>query len=394
MAESLRMSLREPLSPDTVDAIWHEIERRRHSRSWSLAVVPSLSLAGVIALTLVWWLGPGTRPAALPVALPSASLHWSGATLGAVEARPGEGARRVSLSDGTTIALDAGTRVVPRVSTAMRFEIAVERGRARFEVKPQGSRTFAVVAGPARVEVIGTVFAVGHGARGVSVSVEHGRVRVHAQDSPDEGIELGPGRVWSSSEARTSEASTTKEGVPDTTGPQEPAPAEAVPRAPEADRAREDGWRRAVRAGDFREAYRALGSNGFEQAVREATDAATLLDLSDVARAAGHPRRAASTLARLLDRHRRDERAPLAALTLGRLRLDALGEPATAANALDLALALGLPGTLREDALARLVEAHARAGDTEAAARRADEYRTAFPAGRWRASVDRWGARP
>jgi outer membrane protein assembly factor BamD (BamD/ComL family) len=46
--------------------------------------------------------------------------------------------------------------------------------------------------------------------------------------------------------------------------------------------------------------------------------------------------------------------------------------------------------SLAEDAHARLVEAHARAGDAEAAKSAATRYRTLYPEGRRLADVNRW----
>jgi transmembrane sensor len=62
--------------------------------------------------------------------------------------------------------------------------------------------------------------------------------------------------------------------------------------------------------------------------------------------------------------------------------------PAPAARALERALALGLPQSLREDARARLVEAQARSGNTAAARDAAAAYRREFPDGRYRARIE------
>ncbi|MCZ7686579.1 MAG: hypothetical protein M5U28_50660 [Sandaracinaceae bacterium] len=64
------------------------------------------------------------------------------------------------------------------------------------------------------------------------------------------------------------------------------------------------------------------------------------------------------------------------------MELDVLSRPERAARAFSRALALRLPPRLREDARARLVEAHARAGDREAARRAAEAYLAEHPSGR------------
>lgn len=102
---------------------------------------------------------------------------------------------------------------------------------------------------------------------------------------------------------------------------------------------------------------------------------------ADEARREGRDQEAAAILERA-SALRGDPAAGLAAFTLGRLELDALRRPARAARAFSLALDLRLPPRLREDAAARLVEAHVAAGDTRAAAAAADAYLRDYPNGR------------
>ena len=109
---------------------------------------------------------------------------------------------------------------------------------------------------------------------------------------------------------------------------------------------------------------------------------ADLLMLADVARLSGHAAEAVAPLERILHDFPHDPQAPLAALALGRLELDALDRPARAAAVLNRALALGVPRSLREDVRARLVEAYARAGDRTATRAAAAVYVREFPHGR------------
>jgi transmembrane sensor len=115
-----------------------------------------------------------------------------------------------------------------------------------------------------------------------------------------------------------------------------------------------------------------------------------LLALADVARLSGHPAEAVAPLERILAEFARDSQAPLAAFALGRLELDSLGRARAAALAFRKALDLGIPQALREDVLARLVEACARSGDVGAAGRAADDYRHEFPSGRYARAIDGW----
>jgi transmembrane sensor len=115
-------------------------------------------------------------------------------------------------------------------------------------------------------------------------------------------------------------------------------------------------------------------------------DADALMARADQARLGGRPAEAASLLERAMAREG-DPAAGVAAFTLGRLELDVLSRPARAASAFTRALALPLPPRLREDAAARLVEAHVAAGDREAARAAAAEYLARYPEGRHAARV-------
>ena len=87
-------------------------------------------------------------------------------------------------------------------------------------------------------------------------------------------------------------------------------------------------------------------------------------------------------LRKIVESHRSDPRAPLAAFTLGRVLLMELGQPRQAAAAFAEARALAPDGPFAEDALAREVEAWAKAGDGAKARARAQDYLRAYPSGR------------
>jgi transmembrane sensor len=95
-------------------------------------------------------------------------------------------------------------------------------------------------------------------------------------------------------------------------------------------------------------------------------------------------------LERFLVAHGSEPSASLAEFSLGRLYLDALGDPARASGHFARALDHGLPVALTEDAIARLTEASARAGNVPAACAAAASYRARYPNGRHVATVDRW----
>ena len=369
----LREVLRDPGDPRRVNAVWQRVQARRRPRARALRVALPALAAAVCALLIA--IAPQLRHAVTLPSTPSspttaagrvpadrqALSFANGAALHAIATGVEAQARVVSLSDGTRIALERDTRLVPRSVERELTALALERGRARFEVAPQGARRFEVSAGSLTVVVVGTAFTVTAAANETLVAVEHGRVRVHAPTG-DTLLTAGQSSRWPELTPAASSA-TQPTPVPS-------AVDDSVARNPVAD----PPARTAV--DDSR------------------PDAETLLQLSDTARVEGRPQDAARALQRLLALYPRDTRAPLAALTLARLQLDALNRPRDAARNFQRALELGLPLALREDALAIRVRALHAAGDRAGSARAAEAYTRSYPNGRFAAEVQRWSSAP
>ena len=105
----------------------------------------------------------------------------------------------LQLPDGTTLELDAETEAQVRLYRDRR-EVQLAHGQAMFIVAPDASKPFEVQAGPARVSVVGTRFAVRYRQDGVDagqvrVEVQEGRVRVAAVQSPATALLLGAGQT-------------------------------------------------------------------------------------------------------------------------------------------------------------------------------------------------------
>lgn len=105
------------------------------------------------------------------------------------------------LPDGSQLSLDTAT-VTDVTLYRHRREVHLPEGQALFKVQGDAARPFDVVAGNARVTVVGTRFSVRHtpslGSQAVEVAVLEGRVRVRATEEGGEGreaavVELGPG---------------------------------------------------------------------------------------------------------------------------------------------------------------------------------------------------------
>jgi transmembrane sensor len=121
--------------------------------------------------------------------------------------------------------------------------------------------------------------------------------------------------------------------------------------------------------------------------LRDLSDPDDLLLAADVARQAGRPERAVPFLERVVKEHPTEVAAQLAGFSLGKVYLDNLDEPALAARSFAAVRAMAPGGGLAQDALAREVEAWARAGDTAKARDGALEYQHLYPRGRRLAAV-------
>lgn len=312
----------------------------------------------------------------------------------------------LALADGTPLeTVPEGRRVLTDGSALTVFDDATldtiendgERvlfvqgaGRVHYDIVPGGPRRWSIDAGALTVDVLGTAFTVERDGARVRVDVERGRVRVRGASVPGgtraltagQHVEVGAPEVASvEPEVRPEvpEPATEPEASPAEPTPAEAAEEPASERAPVAPR-----WRALADRGQHRRAFDALGgARGLEGATARASGVEELFALADTARLSGHPDLAVAPLERLLQRHGRSSRAPMAALTLGRLQLDALNRPADAARSLERALAGSLPARLRETAMARAVEAHARAGDATRAAVWRARYLHQYPDGRY-----------
>lgn len=285
-------------------------------------------------------------------------------------------------SESSPPADTTGTPIVETVTvTRLSTETIVEplpgrRGRgfrlraggARFDVPHDETRPFVVTAGDITVEDLGTTFTVHHvPGRLVSISVEHGRVRVRG---PNTDTEIAEGEKL---EVGVSPGVSQAAGAAHT-------------KAGGGARAVASSWRPFAERGQYEQARQALQKAG-PNAVRD--DAAELLLAADAARLSGYPAEAVPYLERVLRRHANDPRAGLAAFTLGRVLLDELARPREAMTAFARARAFG--GPLAEDALAREVEAAARAGDDARKRDLALLYRRLYPDGRRGKAVSRFG---
>ena len=311
----------------------------------------------------------GVGAAAAGIAVVAAVVVTHGRQAPAVDVARGGAARapavaaapaQLRLADGSVATpLDQASALVVREDAPKRVAIDLAHGRGHFDVAPRPERLFAVHAGDVTITVIGTAFTVERVADRIGVSVERGKVNV------DWGVgsrRLAAGESgWFPPLAIES--------------PSSPSPSPS-PASPAAARAREH-----TRVAGARTESAPAPEPAKQDMPAAIETAESLLAAADAARLQGRAQDGAVLLRRILNGHRSDPRAPLAAFTLGRVLLMELGQPSQAAAAFAEARALAPGGPFAEDALAREVEAWAKAGDKAKARARAQDYLRSYPKG-------------
>lgn len=324
------------------DRVWARVgSARGRSWSWSLPVFAVTAVAAaVMAVVLV-------------------RGHASGPLLSGMVVESGA-SQTLTLPDGTTAVLKPDTRLRFDRIEAARVEATLNRGEVTFDVRHSDSRTWTVHAAGFDVVDRGTRFVVAVTPEGVRVRVESGSVVVARAGSTEAPRALGPGESWASvTTLETPVAPTAQAPLPSTP----PAP-EALAAAPTA----------------------APTAPPVERIAPPSPGPRELLETANAARVAGRTRDAAQAFDALRKGYRGDPRAGLAAFELGRLRLDALGDPAGAVEAFGDAMALSPGAGFREDAEARRVEALDRMHDGRCPAAR-QAYLARYPGGLHAAAV-------
>lgn len=345
-------ALRAPLDAGAADRVRARvIATRRAPRRRRRALVGGLAAIVAIAVAVIAWL---VWPA------PPQAFLLDGAPLGAL--RSLDEPRSFRLDDGTRVRLAARTSVDVLANHAHEVVLELRRGTIELDVQTSAERRVVIDAGLASVEVVGTRFAVTRIPDRVRVHVLRGRVDVRGEHVPGRLRRLIAGeRIEVREDSRVEVPPSPPEPATPRAEPEDPP--SLAPETPE--QARRPRGRRET-------------DEPSPSIDPEPPGVQELFDRADAARRAGRPREAIDALAHIVDEHPRDPRAGVAALSRARIELDVLDDPQEARRSLELALALGLPPALEEDARGRRVEALARAGQPE----RAREAGLAFFA-RW-----------
>jgi transmembrane sensor len=349
------------LSPPRIARLWDSVAPRLAAtsspqRSWLMrgALVGSLLVAA------------GGGAALYSLREPAASV-WQNAVL-----RTGGDAMSVNLGEGSTLEVASESRVEVAESAKDSVRLNLAQGSVLCDVTHREGRRFVVAAAGVEVRVVGTRFRVALAPSGerVEVQVERGTVEVTQRSDPGHVRRLSAGERWSV--AQNAPAASAEPSVAAPSPSEEatsPAPAESAA-LPEP-------------SADVRPPPRTDKDSPLHEATStlEVASAKQLLDLANSARRSGDIPLAARAYEALLSRFPRDGRSGLAAFELGRLRLDRLGNPRGAAQAFERAIQLAPGSGFREDAMARLVDAYAALGATDACRRARQSYLESYPAG-------------
>jgi transmembrane sensor len=148
-------------------------------------------------------MGLGAAAAAAAAALVVLPQLDGGAQLETYSTGKGEH-RTVRLADGSSLELNAGTRLSVRLSRHAR-EVTLDEGEAVFDVAHDARRPFLVAAGDRTVRDVGTQFDVRRRNGELSVTVAEGAVEVRpTQGVPGKTYRLHPGQRLDHAEGQAS----------------------------------------------------------------------------------------------------------------------------------------------------------------------------------------------
>jgi anti-sigma factor RsiW len=110
---------------------------------------------------------------------------------GASVRTPAKASALLRLPDASRVRVSPESEVVLSRAEARDVHLTVKRGRLAVQASHAERRGFVVQAAGVRVAVVGTVFSVEQAARGVTVAVLEGKVRVEAEGQPPRLVSAG-----------------------------------------------------------------------------------------------------------------------------------------------------------------------------------------------------------
>ena len=309
--------------------------------------------------------------------------------------------RQITFVDGSRIHLEAQSSLRVLSNGGGSFVTKLDQGGAVFHVTPGGPRRWIVEAGDVTVEVVGTVFSVNRDSEGVSVSVERGIVLVRGQ-VPGGEVRLTRGQKVStrpSSLQLSAEVDLpSKKPVSSKEEPRNAEPGRTISLSDLVDETAQGDEVSQQDSSTEKQASFTDASAPTEpqiETAQQATDPTRLrldelLEYADIARREGKNEQAASYFyLASLRASSEDSRRGMAALSFARISSDQGAIVRTLIRGLS-----SMPPSLREPALARLVRAAQKAGNTSLATKYARVYLEEFPVGPRAELVKSWANLP
>lgn len=297
----------------------------------------------------------------------------------------------VDLNDGSRLHLAPRSALTMQTVEPQETRLALSAGGVTCDVIKNENREFLVTAGPVSVRVVGTKFSVQRSqhSRGesISVTVERGVVEVTGPDGVQK--RLAQGETWS---VLVTRASAQNQGEQHTLPPHKPNRSPTDPRASPQEQkphAKDSAPSPARTAHEPAESATRREPTAMAGATSPLVDAPVnsnsvehedFFARANAARRSGNPAEAARLYERFLTTTSNDARAGVAALELGRLKMDHLGDVKGAIPWLSRAAQLGAGG-FGDDAWARLVLAHDDLGQLAACRKARAHYLSAHPRG-------------
>ena len=320
------------------DDVWTELQHRRVAKRLDDAALP----AERRSRTRLWW-AAGAAACVLALFVARSALVPAVGSRDAAVGSELEPARAV-LSDGSVVDIDRGGRIRVVSEEPHGTRVEVLSGRAEFEVQRRPGRVFVAVVRGIEVRVLGT-----HFSTELDLTPPPGLVRVKVQRGTVEVAEPKSERILRLNAGDAVEVSLAANVLGKQSAEESKEAASAASAAVELPAA---------------SAASSVGQPAASPSV-PALDASKLFETASEARRAGNVQAAASAYAALLSHFPSDDRAGVAALELGRLRMDSLHAYPAAAAAFRRAIAAAPNDGIREDALARLVEVLDRMHDRQ-----------------------------
>lgn len=347
----------------------------------------ALAAATVAVLSVLAWTGQAPK-------LTAAHDGHEVAELGVVRGSRVDGAL-LGFSDGSQVRLAKDAEVRLARLDPSRVDLALTKGSIHARVAAGTGRAWAVLAGPYRVQLVGTEFSVvWSSATGeIEVSVMAGRALVFGFELPPDGLAVESGSHFARRDIpapTTSPPRSAQQGSAGLDSAAAPTPvleqagpapsrtkASSAARPEAADQGQD--WKALASSQRYSDALAAARETGIDQLLAS-LGAVDLLLLANTARYAGDVAQARLTLHELRARFPRSPSATLAALVLAGIE-ERAKNPREAARWLRTFLAESPDGELSAGARARLLSILVRSGQTSEARRVAADYLRHHPSG-------------